>query len=185
MRVISGEYRGKKLLGQDLEKTRPTKDRTKESIFAIIQEKIKGSIFLDLFAGTGAIGIEALSNNAKKVYFNEINAEPLNILKKNLKGIKTDYQIKQLDYAVAIKSYAESKLTFDIIYLDPPYGFRSIDKLLRKIKEYKLLADDGIIIFETDKSDLSVLGYLTVNKKKYGKSYVYFIKNKSVKQDNI
>ena len=181
MRIISGKYKGTRLLGHDLEQTRPTKDRTKESLFAMLQENVSNSICLDLFAGTGTLGIEAISNGTKKVYFNELNNEPLRILKQNLKKIREDYDVKQLDYAVALKEYHKAGLSFNIIFLDPPYNFRSLDKLLRKIKEYKLLSETGIIILETDKSDLKVLTFETVNQKKYGKSYVYFLAHKSVK----
>ena len=178
MRVISGIYKGLRLQGQDLEETRPTKDRTKESIFAILQESVKDSTCLDLFAGTGTLGIEAISNGAKKVYFNEKNPEPLRVLKQNLKKIKEGYDVKQLDYAIALKEYYEAKESFDLIFLDPPYNFRSLDKLLRKIKENKLLKEAGAIILETDKSDLSVLTFKVKDKKKYGKSYVYFLVQK-------
>ena len=178
MRIISGKYKGKRLLGNNLEQTRPTKDRTKESLFAMIQDNISDSVCLDLFAGTGTLGLEAISNGAKIVYFNELNQEPLRVLKQNLKKITEDYDLLQCDYALALKEYHQANLVFDFIFLDPPYGFRSLDKLLRKIKEYKLLKPDGMIILETDKSDLKVLTFDIINQKKYGKSHIYFLKHK-------
>ena len=88
MRVISGKYKGKTLMGFNIDGTRPTMDRIKESLFGIIQNKIKDSIVLDLFAGSGSLGIEALSNGAKECYFVDNNIEPINVLNKNIKDMK-------------------------------------------------------------------------------------------------
>jgi len=97
MRVISGKYKGKKLKGYDVDGTRPTMDRVKESLFGSIQNYIIDSKCLDLFCGSGALGIEALSNGAKECYFNDKNPGMIKILKENLKNID-NYIVSNKDY---------------------------------------------------------------------------------------
>ena len=88
MRVISGIYKGKNILGFDIDGTRPTMDRVKESMFAMVQDNIKDKVVLDLFSGSGSLGIEALSNGAKMCYFNDSNKIAYNTILKNTKDIK-------------------------------------------------------------------------------------------------
>lgn len=149
MRVISGKFRGKKLKSFEGQDIRPTSDRAKESIFNIINAKIEGSSFLDLFCGTGSMGIEALSRGANKVVFTDIDYKSVKLTNENLKSVKQDI--------VAIKSSAENYLSscsqkFDIIFLDPPYAYDKVDILISLIVKNSLLNKDGIIIYE-HKSD--------------------------------
>ena len=116
MRVISGKYKGKKLLGFNTDGTRPTMDRVKESLFGTIQNYIKDSIFLDLFAGSGSIGIEALSNGCERCYFVDNGKEILKILNNNLKGIDNSVVINK-DYVEALKEFKNKGIKFDIILL--------------------------------------------------------------------
>lgn len=148
MRVISGIYKGKKLDGFDIDGTRPTMDRVKESMFAMIQDKIPNSICLDLFAGSGSLGIEAISNGNLKTYFVDNNPEILKILKNNLKGIKGDYEVLELDYDKALKQFRDNNIKFDIIILDPPYHKLYINRILDFIVQNNLLNDNGIIVCE-------------------------------------
>jgi len=145
MRVVSGKYRGKKLKEFNLDTTRPTLDRVKESIFNLIQFDIFNSVVLDLFSGTGAFGVEAISRGAKKVYFIDSNSQAIKIINENLKGIEGDYVVKQTDALLFLNGNEK----FDIVLLDPPYktdlGVRAIDALINGNK----LNDGGIIIFET------------------------------------
>ena len=104
MRVISGKYKGKYIEGFDIDGTRPTKDRVKESIFGSIQNKVRNSIFLDLFAGSGSIGIEALSNGADKCYFVENGKDIYKILVNNLTDIDNSYIVRD-DYLNALKQF--------------------------------------------------------------------------------
>src|SRR5574344_1247021 len=115
MRVISGIYKGKKLDGFDIDGTRPTMDRVKASMFAMVQDDIKESICLDLFAGSGALGIEAISNGASMTYFVDNGNEVLNVLKSNLKGIKEDYKVLNMDYNKALKYFKDNKISFSLI----------------------------------------------------------------------
>ena len=172
MRIVSGKYRGKVLKEFELSSTRPTTDRVKESIFNLIQFDVADSIVLDLFAGTGALGIEAISRGAKKVYLVDKNPQAIKLIKENLKCIEGDYCVHQEDYITFLKKV---KCKFDIILLDPPYktdyGIKAIDLLLEK----RLLAEDAIIIFETSEEnnfEINIIGFKTT-KKKYGKIIVF------------
>ncbi len=173
MRVVAGKYRGKKLKEFNLDSTRPTLDRVKESIFNLIQFDVAGAVVLDLFSGTGAFGIEAISRGAKKTYLIDSNPKAINIIKENLKGIDGDFIVKNCD---AI-SFLNGDEKFDIILLDPPYktdlGLRAIEIIISQNK----LHDEGVIIFETSADinfDLNYFGYST-SKRKYGTVMVYKI----------
>lgn len=152
MRVISGKYRGKNLIGFDIEGTRPTMDRVKESVFAMIQNEISDSVVLDLFAGSGSLGIEALSNGAKTIYLVDNNIELINIIKKNTNGMDNVNIIKS-DYRDALNNFKGIK--FDIIFLDPPYKLNLINDALNKIMKYDLLNAGGIIICEYENEEIN------------------------------
>lgn len=145
MRIISGKYKGKKLKGFNIEGTRPTMDRVKESLFGMIQTYIPGSIVLDLFAGSGALGLEAISNGAKKCYLIDNNQMAIQTIKDNSQNIDENLKILKIDYKKFLKTTDE---TFDIIFLDPPYKENQLDKSLRIIEERKLLNNGGIVICE-------------------------------------
>ena len=168
LRVISGKYKGKNLIGFDIDGTRPTMDRVKESLFGIIQNKIKNSVVLDLFAGSGSLGIEAISNGASEVYFIDNNIELINIIRKNTSGIKENIHIMKSDYKSALELLKNSNIKFDIIFLDPQYNLNLIYDCLNKIVEYNLLSENGIIVceYETENIEDNVLNL--VKEKKYG-----------------
>ena len=153
MRIISGKYKGKNIEGHDIEGTRPTQDRIKESLFAIIQNDIKDTTILDLFAGSGNLGIEALSNGASNGYFVDINHKCIKVLNNNLKTVNEPYKILNLDYKKALSYFKENKIIFDIIFLDPPYNLECIDYILNTIIEYNLINEDGIIICEYENNN--------------------------------
>lgn len=165
MRVISGKYKGKILEGFDINGTRPTMDRVKESLFAMIQNYVPDSVCLDLFAGSGALGIEALSNGAKKCYFVDTNKVVIDILK-NTKDI-ADQVIIQKDYLDALLYFKNNNITFDLILLDPPYNLNLINNCLNKIREYELLNEDGIIICEYEYEQVDTKDYELIKDKKY------------------
>ena len=133
MRVISGKAKGTKLGTIEEQSTRPTLDRVKESLFNIINTKIEDSIVLDLFAGSGALGIECISRGAKQVYFCDKSKQAINQIKQNL--IKTRFEqqavIFQNDYINCLKECAQKQIVFDLIFLDPPYANDLIRKLYK------------------------------------------------------
>lgn len=172
MRIISGKYRGKILKEFELSTTKPTTDRVKESIFNLIQFKVAESIVLDLFSGTGALGIEAISRGAKKVYLTDSNPQAIKLIKENLKGIDGDFVVQQTDYETFLNNI---KIKFDVVFLDPPYktdfGIKAIELLISK----NLLHENAIIIFETSEDnnyEFSFDGF-EIKKKKYGKIIVF------------
>ena len=173
LRVISGKYKGKNLLGFDVLGTRPTMDRVKESMFGIIQNSIKDSVCLDLFAGSGSLGIEALSNGARECYFVEKNNEIYDLLEKNLIGVDGNILIKS-DYKDALNSFVKKNIKFDIIFLDPPYKLCLINDILDFIFMNNLLNDDGIVVCEYEVEKVLSNKFEELKTKKYGSKMVTF-----------
>ena len=166
MRVISGKYKGKNIMGFNIEGTRPTMDRVKESMFGMIQTSIKDSVCLDLFAGSGSLGIEALSNGAMECYFVEKHNEIYNILKNNLNGI-TGSQLIKSDYMCALNSFV-GKVKFDLIFLDPPYKLNLISDILDFICKNDLLNPKGIVVCEFENEVLDFYGLDLIKSRVYG-----------------
>ena len=181
MRIISGKYKGKKIDEYNIDGTRPTMDRVKESVFGTIQTHLKSSICLDLFAGSGSLGIEALSNGAKKCYFVDSNIKVTNILKRNIKSLNIleDYEIINDDYKTALVYFKNNNIKFDLFFLDPPYKFSYINEALNKIYEYNLLNDNGYIICEYENEIINNNYFDLVKEKKYGNKYVKIYKKNS------
>lgn len=170
MRIISGKYKGKNILGYDIDGTRPTQDRVKESLFGIIQDYLQDSVCLDLFAGSGSLGIEALSNGAFKVYFVDNNKKCIDILRKNLTNIKEENVIVNDDYLLALDNFINTKVKFDIIFLDPPYNLNCIADILNIIDKNELLNEDGIVVceYEYDNFSSNYLNLEIIKERKYG-----------------
>jgi 16S rRNA (guanine966-N2)-methyltransferase len=156
MRIISGIYRGRNLKTLPTLDTRPTKDMVKGAIFSIIQFEIVNARVLDLFAGSGSIGIEALSRGAKSVVFNDKNRAAYNLINYNLESLKIkedNYQLLNLDYKLVLAQMQNEKMKFDFIYLDPPYKLKIIDELIIQILKLELLSKSGVIMAEVEKRD--------------------------------
>lgn len=145
MRVISGTKRGKKLREPDNYDIRPTTDMVKESLFNIIQFDIEGRRVLDLFAGTGQLGIECLSRGAAEVTFVDQSREAVAIVKENLKSCGFEAGVVQSD-SIAFLGRGEK---FDVILIDPPYATNLVDKALEIINSVDILTEGGIIMCES------------------------------------
>lgn len=180
MRVISGKYKGKNLIGFDIEGTRPTMDRVKESLFGGIQNYTKNSIVLDLFAGSGSLGIEALSNGAKEVYFVDNNIELINVIKKNTMGMNDNINIIKKDYKNALEQFKNRNIKFDIVFLDPPYKLNLINDCLNKIIKYNLLNKDGIIVCEYETETVENDELELVKHKEYGSKKIKIFRLKKL-----
>lgn len=176
MRIISGKYKGKKIDGFNILGTRPTQDRIKESLFGMIQSNLKDSIVLDLFAGSGSLGLEAISNGAKESYFVDNNKIVIDILKQNIKVININELITLLnkDYQEALLFFKD-KIKFDIIFLDPPYDKKLIGPSLEKIIKYALLEKNGLIVCEYEKEVFNCELEL-IKQKKYGSKNIRIYK---------
>jgi 16S rRNA (guanine(966)-N(2))-methyltransferase RsmD len=156
MRVIAGKYKGRNVASLDSLDTRPTKDMVKGAIFSIVQFGIEGSNFLDLFAGSGSIGIEALSRGAKLVIFNDSARNAFKLIKDNLDAFEiasSEYHLLNYDYKVALDQIKFMNIKFDYVYIDPPYKDKIFDEVIEKIIEYKLLSSKAIVMAEVDKRD--------------------------------
>lgn len=147
MRVITGTAKGVRLLTPDGVKTRPTADRVKEGLFSIIQFEIAGRRVLDLFAGTGQLGIEALSRGAESAVFVDFSQPAVKLVKENIRRAKMEdcAQVVQSDYESYLRSCRQK---FDIVFLDPPYAEKFLENSLKTISEIDILRDGGIIICE-------------------------------------
>lgn len=178
MRIISGKYKGRNIEGYNMIGTRPTMDRVRESMLAMIQNKIKDSICLDLFAGSGSVGLELLSNGANSCYFVDNNKKVIDTIKTNINKIKIEekYYLILNDYNKALKIFKEQNIKFDIIFLDPPYQNNYIKNCLKLILEYNLLNKDGIIICEYEFEDFEC-NLEIIKERKYGSKKIIIYKN--------
>ncbi len=172
MRVITGKARGVVLKTPDGMKTRPTADRVKEALFSIIQFDIPGAKVLDLFGGTGQLGIEALSRGAASAVFVDAQNAACKLIRENLNRTKMEYASKVIcaDYADFLKKCKE---TFQIIFLDPPYGEKFLENALKMITEIDILQSGGIIVTErpAEKKELpEFLGYTRSKDYQYSKT---------------
>ncbi len=176
MRIISGKYRGRPLVSFEGKDVRPTIDRVKESIFNVIQFGIKDSNFVDLFSGTGSIGIEAISRGAKEVIFSDNAQSSINIIKQNLKGIEGEYKLLNRDYRETLNSLAHK---VDYIFVDAPYALDCINNIIDIVKNRDLLLEDGYIIYEHDVDKRYKLPqeFFVEKVKTFGKVQVDYIKH--------
>ena len=147
MRVITGTARGTRLSTPEGLQTRPTTDRVKEAMFSIIQFEIEGRRVLDLFAGTGQLGIEALSRGARSAVFVDNRAAAAKLVQENLKktGLEKRARVITSDYAAYLSAAREQ---FDLIFLDPPYAESALENALKRIATIDIVSDSGIIVCE-------------------------------------
>ncbi len=179
MRVISGKARGLKLNTPKNEDVRPTTDRVKESLFNIINGYIIDGEILDLFAGTGSLGIECLSRGANTCVFVDVSKTSIDIVKSNIKKarVEDNAEILNIDYKSAIDKVKNKTYKFDIIFMDPPYYENMFMDALKKIDESDILKDDGIIVVEHDtKQEFpeSIGKLIKDRSKKYGNTTLTF-----------
>lgn len=172
MRIISGKYKGKILKEYNIEGTRPTMNRIKESLFSTIQTKVPNSICLDLFCGSGSLGIEALSNYANECYFVDKNKKIIDLLKKNTTNMEGVHLIND-DFQNALNNF---KIKFDIIFLDPPYDMMLINKAIEIIEKKELLNKNGLIVCEYTKENV-FSKYKLIKEKKYGDKFIRIYQN--------
>ena len=172
MRVIAGKAKGVVLKTPEGLQTRPTADRVKEALFSIIQFDLPGAKVLDLFGGTGQLGIEAISRGAKSCVFVDANEAPCRLIKENLSRAKMEQEgrVVRADYLQFLQKCQE---TFDIILLDPPYAEKFLEIAIKMISEIDILKSFGIIVAERPVEKelfLEIEGYKRSKDYKYGKS---------------
>ena len=182
MRVISGIRKGHKLKVPKGKNVRPTEDKVKESLFNILGPISEDSIVLDLFAGTGSIGIEFLSRGAKEAFFVDKSFESINTIKENLNHTKLvdDAKVIKGNSLGKLDYFEELNMKFDYIYIDPPYNDGKILlEVLKSLNNKFILSDNGVIILEYDR-DVNIeyenLKFQEVDKRTYGSKVISFLK---------
>ena len=174
MRVISGRAKGVVLKTPDGMQTRPTADRVKEALFSILQFELPGTKVLDLFGGTGQLGIEALSRGAKSAVFVDAADAPCRLIRENLRRAKmeSEARVVRADY---LKFLSQCREKFDIIFLDPPYAEVFLENAIKKISEIDILQSGGIIVSERPVEKelyLEISGFSRSKDYKYGKTLI-------------
>jgi len=154
VRVISGSARGRSLKAVPGMGTRPTTDKVKEAIFSMIGPYFDGGYVLDLFAGTGGLGIEALSRGAERAIFVDMDPKSIDVIKQNLKTAKLESQaeVYRNDAMRAIKALEKRAKGFDLIFLDPPYKMTNVDEMMLDLAERGLVQEDATVMVEHDAS---------------------------------
>ena len=180
MQIITGKYKGRKLVSQPSFETKPTLARVKESLFCVIADEVEGKVVLDLFAGSGALGIDCLSRGAKKVYFCDSSKDAIKYLKTNLRNINDGFEIVESDYYDALMRL---KTKFDLVFLDPPYDSDYGEKAVLLLSKMNMLNENALIVFEhSSKKSLQSLpkNCIMEKSKVYGSVAIDFIRFRSV-----
>jgi 16S rRNA (guanine(966)-N(2))-methyltransferase RsmD len=180
MRIISGTSKGRKLVTPKGQALRPTSDRVKESIFNVLGGEVEGKFVLDLFAGTGSLGIEALSRGAKKVLFVEKSRQAIRLIQKNLFqcGMGGSSEIIPKDVSRAVGILDQRGESFDLILMDPPYVKGLIQRTLLKLQLHRIHRDDSILVIEHDRREplpKTIEGWNLIREKKIGDTVVSFL----------
>lgn len=180
MRIIGGKFRGRKLISPSGREVRPTSDMAKQGIFNVLQFDIEGSRFVDLFSGSGAIGIEALSRGASEVVFCDNGREGITLTNANLKSLKemdgANYRLVARDWRDCLRSL---KGKWNYIFCDPPYGSVDIAEIAAAVARANLLEEDGYLIYEHDSDEKCATpdGFELAKSRKYGRITVdYFVR---------
>ena len=181
LRIIAGKARGHKLIPPATMETRPTLDRVKEAMFSSIQSYVPEGSVLDVFAGTGSLGLEAASRGANEVYLFDKSSATFPLLKENVENLKFQEVCfpMNIDAYVGMKQLASKGKKFNIIFIDPPYCKEMIPETLKIVKEHKMLAEDGIIVTKIDSIETIYEGYEDIKltkSKKYGNTTVCYYK---------
>lgn len=178
MRIISGKYAKRNLFTLKSQKTRPTSDKVKESLFNSLGQFFSGGTVLDLYGGSGALGIEAVSRGYDQAYLNDINRAACQIIKKNVALTKEEdkFLVTNMPAKVALKYYADQDLKFDLVFLDPPYAKQQMVKDMGALLNLDLLNNVAKIVVETDdETDLpEIAGYDLLKEHHLGKTLVRF-----------
>ncbi len=178
MRIIAGEKRGTKLLAPQGLDTRPTLDRVKEAVFGRLQFELQEKQVLDLFAGSGALGLEAVSRGAREAVFVDNDAASQEAIRKNIQaaGCAHKATIVEKDFEAAIKLFQNQK-KFDIVLLDPPYESGYYEKAFKMMAQYEVLAQNAVIVAESSGPLVVEEGGFALEKqKRYGKVFVSFFR---------
>ncbi len=176
MRIIAGKHRGRVLTpfaGTDI---RPTADRVKESLFSILSPRLAGARVLDLFCGSGALGLECISRGAGEVVFNDASRESLKVLEKNLNLLKERATVLNCDFKGCLNRVSGK---FDLLFVDPPYAEDYLEQTLALAYERNLLAEGGLIVYESERAvDREYPFWEKADERRYGRTYLAFFRRR-------
>ena len=175
MRIIAGKHRGRVLASFSGERVRPTPDRVKESLFQILSVRIAGARVLDLFCGSGALGLECLSRGAREVCFNDFSEESLALVRKNLALLKEEALLTRQDFRTCLKNISDK---FDLIFCDPPYAEEYLAEILKIVQSRKLLKEGGLVVYESEREEEAIEGWEAVDIRRYGRTKIFMFGEK-------
>ncbi|MGX9340496.1 16S rRNA (guanine(966)-N(2))-methyltransferase RsmD [Mycoplasma sp. 4044] len=177
LRIVAGKYRNTRLEQPDKKITRASSEKLREALFSSLSFELEDKIFLDLFAGSGAFGFEAISRGVKKSILIEKNREAYKVIAKNAEKFKKiEFELKNTDALIFLQ---KTEQKFDFIFIDPPYANQTLyTESLRLISERDLLTENGKIILETAREDFSTPLFEITKVKKYSISWVYFLEKR-------
>ena len=183
MRIIAGEFRSRKLNTLAGDNTRPTLDKVREAIFSSLGGYFQGGEMLDLFAGSGSVGLESLSRGMDKAYFCDMNRQAIKVIESNIKALKVEKrtQVYCLNYKSMLSKMQNH--TFGLVYLDPPYALKVIEEILCFLDEHNMIDTYGSVVVESAKEDVYNERYGTlvkVKEKEYGITRITYFEKESV-----
>lgn len=178
MRIVAGEFRGRKLHSPKKRDIRPTSDRVREAVFSMIAARLPGARVLDLFAGTGALGLEALSRGAARAVFVDESGDAIRLIWKNIQscGVEDRVQVLQGPAAVVLRRLAgkgRGAGPFHVVFLDPPYGLGYVENTMGLLPD--LVSQSGLVIAEHDRRDVfpeRLKGWLLLDRRSYGDTMI-------------
>lgn len=173
MRIIAGKYRGRVLAEFRGTDVRPTSDRVKESLFQILEPRLAGARVLDLFCGSGALGLESLSRGAREAVFNDISRDSLAILSKNLKALGECADVFCYDYRTCL---LRAEGPFDLIFSDPPYRMDCTGEACLIVARRGLLAPGGLFVAESEREEEAPEGWECADRRSYGRTKIAFFR---------
>ena len=169
MRIVAGKYRGRVLASFRGDDVRPTSDRVKESLFQILGAKLVGARVLDLFRGSGALGLESLSRGAREAVFNDVSRDSLAICKKNLAALGVVAPVTCLDYRACLSRTAGK---FGVVFADPPYKMDCAAEILSLVAARGLLEEGGAVVYESEREEAAPAGWIRCDLRRYGRTKI-------------
>ena len=181
MKIIAGNHKGRKLASLPGKTTRPTSGKVREAIFSIVADRIEDAAILDLFAGTGAFGLEAISRGASHAVFIDSDRKGIEVIRKNITacGENDRSTVLAADVAGGLRRLALSGGTFDLVFMDPPYNRQAVQPALESLAASGILARGAIVAIEHDKNEKipeDIVDMEVTDRRKYGKTLVTFMK---------
>ena len=181
MRIITGSAKGMTLFSPKGNQVRPTTEMAKEGMFSSIQFDIEGARVLDLFSGSGQLGLEALSRGAAFAVFVDASQDSINLTRQNVvkTGFSDKSRIIRSEYGEYIKNAGKQGEKFDFVFVDPPYGKELIPEIVKRLLKNEVLNEGAVLLCETDNGEVELdktEGIASVKKYKYGKTFVYMVR---------